>query len=346
MKKYRFMVVAIFTALVLSNAHAEESCKEQLIVFGDSLSDTGNILVASFGAFPPPVYADGRFTDGIGISDELVWVEYLADLLELDRPAARLSGESPPTNYAFGGAVTGGTPAVFEPALNPSPGSPVQGGAPLDDQIDLFLQDLQTQSVPPGSCGLNPQEALVVMWIGSNDVLLLNQDKFKDSLESIRASISTLITNAGTTRFLVANMPDVSKTPAYIDYDSYFISEEVLNVSPKELRKRVDKFNLKLDKTLDKLEAKNPNVTIYRFDAFSLLNDIIANPEDYNLNSATDIPLLNEESLFLDNDPEPSFNPGASWASLFWDGVHPSSRVHKIFADEACLVLNECNWIP
>jgi phospholipase/lecithinase/hemolysin len=184
------------------------------------------------------------------------------------------------------------------------------------------------------------------MWIGSNDVLLLNEDKFKDSLESIRASISTLITNAGTTRFLVANMPDVSKTPAYIDYDSYFISEEVLNVSPKELRKRVDKFNLKLDKTLDKLEAKNPNVTIYRFDAFSLLNDIIANPEDYNLNPATDIPLLNEESLFLDNDPEPSFNPGASWASLFWDGVHPSSRVHKIFADEACLVLNECNWIP
>lgn len=63
-----------FAAIVVilgagNSAHAEAVFDEQLVVFGDSLSDTGNVLIASYGAFPPsPPYSGGRFTDGIGIS--------------------------------------------------------------------------------------------------------------------------------------------------------------------------------------------------------------------------------------------------------------------------------------
>jgi len=131
--------VVFFAAIVVilgfsSSAHAEAVCDEQLVVFGDSLSDTGNVLIASHGAFPPsPPYSGGRFTDGIGISAGLVWVESLADRLGLSRPTARLSNVYPATNYAFGGAVTGDSPAVYDPVLNPMPGTSVQAGVPRSE---------------------------------------------------------------------------------------------------------------------------------------------------------------------------------------------------------------------
>ena len=44
-----------------------------IVVFGDSLSDTGNFFLASGGAVAGPPYFEGRFSDGP------VWVEVLAE---------------------------------------------------------------------------------------------------------------------------------------------------------------------------------------------------------------------------------------------------------------------------
>ena len=64
---------------------------KDVYVFGDSLSDNGNIYVASGGALPPsPPYYQGRFSNGP------VWVETLAAML-----GARLN------DFAVGGAFTG-----------------------------------------------------------------------------------------------------------------------------------------------------------------------------------------------------------------------------------------------
>lgn len=347
MNRRIFRIAALFATLGLTNtAHAQQTCDEQLVVFGDSLSDTGNVYAASWKAFPPsPPYADGRFTDGIGISAGLVWVEYLADLLGLARPAARLSNESPPTNYAFAGAVTGSIPAVFRPVLNPNPDTDVQGGAPLDDQIGLFLLDWQASASDPADvCGLDPANSLVVVWIGSNNILLLNEEKPGDSVKNIQSNIETLIKDTGATQFLVANMPDVSVTPGYVAYDSFFVAKKVIDVPLAEVRKRVLKFNEKLGEALGKIETKNPGVSIYRFDAFSLLNDITANPEDYGVNPNTGTPLLSEEALFINKELVLQNDADA----LFWDGVHPASNVHAVFAEAACRVLNRpdvvCEW--
>ncbi len=64
----------------------------QLYVFGDSLSDVGNVFRATGRQYPAsPPYFQGRFANGP------VWVEYLADDLKLPR--------NPSTNFAFGGAI-------------------------------------------------------------------------------------------------------------------------------------------------------------------------------------------------------------------------------------------------
>src|SRR5262249_50511423 len=71
----------------------------QLLIFGDSLVDTGNVFVASRGTFPAsPPYFNGRFSNGP------VWVEALAPALGLPAPVPSLLGG---TNNAWGGAETG-----------------------------------------------------------------------------------------------------------------------------------------------------------------------------------------------------------------------------------------------
>ena len=77
-----------------------------LVVFGDSLSDTGNLFKVSEGLFPPsPPYFEGRFSNG-----NLV-VDLLADSLELAENQSFLEDGS---NYAFGGAQTGEGTSNFD----------------------------------------------------------------------------------------------------------------------------------------------------------------------------------------------------------------------------------------
>jgi phospholipase/lecithinase/hemolysin len=71
-----------------------------VVFFGDSLSDVGNVFLATGGALPGPGgYLGGRFSNGP------VWVEHLA--AGLGHPAAAGPSLAGGNNYAFGGARTG-----------------------------------------------------------------------------------------------------------------------------------------------------------------------------------------------------------------------------------------------
>jgi outer membrane lipase/esterase len=70
-----------------------------LYVFGDSLSDTGNVFAATGGAVPASPYFNGRFSDGP------IWIDTLASGLGL--PLGAVPSLFGGNNYAFGGARTG-----------------------------------------------------------------------------------------------------------------------------------------------------------------------------------------------------------------------------------------------
>jgi hypothetical protein len=72
----------------------------EIVVFGDSTVDTGNVFAASGQTSPDPsYYYQGRYSNGP------VWVERLASNLGLPDPtASELFGG---TNYAWGGAEIG-----------------------------------------------------------------------------------------------------------------------------------------------------------------------------------------------------------------------------------------------
>src|SRR5690349_25159216 len=73
----------------------------EMVVFGDSLSDTGNVHAASTAQGlipdPPPPYFNGRLSNGP------IWVDRLAERLGIASPSPSLTGG---TNYAYAGAKT------------------------------------------------------------------------------------------------------------------------------------------------------------------------------------------------------------------------------------------------
>ena len=83
-------------------APAQAQKYNKLVVFGDSLSDNGNL--ALFHAAPPPPYSDGRFSNGD------VWTQQLG-FGELNG-FGNVNGS---TDFAFGGAETG--TATLPPGL-------------------------------------------------------------------------------------------------------------------------------------------------------------------------------------------------------------------------------------
>src|SRR5690606_37399432 len=100
--------LAVAAAAAASAAHAQSY--DRLVVFGDSLSDNGNLYIVTSGANPTsPPYYEGRFSNG----------PVFTELLGFD--AGRYAAGAPVTgsiNLAFGGART-------DSAASP-PGMPLQ----------------------------------------------------------------------------------------------------------------------------------------------------------------------------------------------------------------------------
>jgi thermolabile hemolysin len=105
-------LILLLIGLFASNGFAASF--DEIVIFGDSLSDNGNLVFIENQPEPDPeLYFQGRFSNGP------VWVEYLADPQRLNTPL---------TDRAIGGAQSGGfiglnvqVPAYIETADSPSP---------------------------------------------------------------------------------------------------------------------------------------------------------------------------------------------------------------------------------
>src|SRR4051794_10258603 len=146
-----------------------------LVVFGDSLSDIGNIAAQPFINTPGPYYWNGRFSNGP------VYAETLATGLGL--PALNRSTASGGTDYAYGGAKTTGT--AFPDSLFVKD---------IDDQVNAYL------SSHNGSAN-----TLYVVFAGAND-LLDGQTNMSVPVGSLQPSMERLYPG-GARQFLVINLP-------------------------------------------------------------------------------------------------------------------------------------------
>jgi len=222
-----------------------------MTVFGDSLSDTGNISTLTVGAFPPnPPYFNGRFSNGP------VWVERLAASLGLPAVMPSFLGGS---NYAVGGAESG----LGHSLAVPSPAPETNIGA----QIGGYL----ATHTPTA-------DELFVVWGGANDFLIAGQPDPTIPASNIVGGIEALAL-AGARHILVPNLPLLGQTPVALGSTgtdpSSFTPAFAGGLTSAGLDALVGGFNTALGVGLDNLEnATLPGlgvggVKIYRLDILS-----------------------------------------------------------------------------
>ncbi len=299
MKKW--LAVVSMASLGLWSASASALPYSNLVIFGDSLADSGNnaILLGATQSLPlagpdAPVlpYSSNTYSNGA------VWTQHLAGSLGLSA-APSLAGGS---NYAFGGARSGSATAGQAPGMV--------------DQLGMYLADSKGQA---------SANTLYVLEGGGNDardilgaaMLGLDPTALILGYASNVASIVSQLHAAGAEEFLLWNVPNIGLSPLVAQLGgsaaaSYFVAL----------------MNQALDSALAMLDAEITD-GIHLYDAYAGLNGIVANPKASGFANVTDICALDAACV---NDPS---------GYVFWDGLHPTTAAHAVMAQQALAELPE-----
>lgn len=332
------VIAALFMSLfvIIQSAHAVKI--DQVIVFGDSLSDNGNIFSLTkklhkiFSSVPiipkdPPYYA-GRFSNG------LVWIDNLATSLNV-----------PLTDYAYGGAWA-------EPLKDSKLMIPFGIGM----QVNAYLVRAVTDR--------HKGDHLYVIWAGGNDYVEGRDDAeyaTTNTVTSIESQIDWL-TYYGAKNVLVLNLPDLSIVP------------EVTTQGPdaeQQVKKLITLHNDKLEKMIANMQAKHPDAKIIYGDITPYFDEVYNNHDKYDINDVVnpcytgdyslralvadkgikaakeyDLDILHSPSLrtaytvakLSDSGSEACENPDTH---MFWDQIHPTRVVHHLIALDAMTVLSK-----
>jgi thermolabile hemolysin len=269
MKKKMIWSFLLLMILCLFNTYVFAQSFDEIVIFGDSLSDNGNLFVIEEHPVPDPrFYYQGRFSNG------RVWVEYLSDPERLNTLLE---------DRAFGGATTN---SVMPPGLI----------AQVTTYITLEKNYLS-------------QKTLFIIWIGGNDCLYGGSD-YRASAINVKEALDRLA-EAGARHILVLNLPDLGTIPAERDQPAAIEKTEFsLN------------FNAELSNMIDVFSVKYPGIDFYEVDIYSFFRMIRNDPAAYGFTNVT--------------DPSPNFdlpNKFNGAGHLFWDDIHPTTRMHALIAD-------------
>lgn len=341
MKKILIFFAAFF---IFTSATAGQI--KDIVFFGDSLSDDGNLYEILKIIPKSPPYYKGRFSNG------MTWAEHVGNYY-YDKYYVEYS------NYAYGGATAIVHQLRTDPFIAPTV---------LEAEIDGYLKN---------SILKDKSKALYTIWIGANDYLYEKTDQIDvltdKVVNKIIESTKTLIAKGGT-NFFILNLPDLSKTPYSRNNN---LSERLANITLIH--------NTKLFNAVNQLQNENPNVKIIFFDLYTLFGDILVNPDKYNQQYGTNVTdtknacwlgamvgtrkvdLMNDLKLALDQ-PKINFelaadlimsSPALSNAYvsnnqfeklepcnnadeyLFWDELHPTAIIHKILGQIVIKTLDQ-----
>ena len=316
------------TALCLSLAAHAASAQEfsSLVIFGDSLSDTGNIaklvpssllttIPSGTSGVPVPPYYNYRFSNGPIYADTL---------------GAKLGISSPTLDFAVGGAYSGklnetiGAVPVsgvnLAPLLNGLNAVTPLTPTPIDTSVQGQITSYLTSGAPVSSKGL------YVVWGGANDYFAMAtaigaQSNLSTTqiqgivAQQVTATVTNLTTDvaalakAGARSFIVPTLPNLGGTPSLNGSATTAQLGQLVTFS----------HNTALANAAGAL-GQQMHVNIYLVDSAGLFSDIQANPTKYGVTNVTQACLT---SAGVCSDPS---------SHLFWDGVHPTTGISQLFA--------------
>lgn len=317
MQKNLYGMLFLFFALNLLSffqvSYANPFTIDKIVVFGDSLSDNGNLYNATkeanqknnrFPIIPKTLsYYQGRFSNG------QVWVEDLAQSLNV-----------PLVDYAYGGAWAEAGENPLESRM-PMPS--------LNMQINAYLLKNVTRDA-------DKSQHLYVIWVGANDYMF-NFIPGRTNIDHLTSHVVAFIQNQiellmidEAKNFLVLNLPDFSNVPS--------MAEQGPDIASKMGEISLS-HNSKLNSMLVKLREQYPESQGYHFiqaNVETYFNEAISNPAQYGL---TNVKQACYPGGNMGYDGKPfdlsCTNPDSY---MFWDKLHPTRAMHAALANR---VLNE-----
>jgi phospholipase/lecithinase/hemolysin len=280
---------------------------DRLVVFGTSLSDSGNAFVLNGAASTPPDYDLDPFLvpsapyarGGHHFSNGATWIEQYArprGLAASAHPSARDAGANA-TNYAVGGARARDDGASFNLSL----------------QVRSFLAE---------HGGVAPGAALYVVEMGGNDirdVLMTGRFQFLlEALASIEANLR-ILAGAGARHVLVWNVPNLGLTPALQAAGPEAVATAAFLTQI---------FNGNLQLIVEGYREQGLNIQL--LDVDTKLGEIVRNPGAFGLTNVRSACVTPNKAPFQCTNPD---------EHLFWDGIHPTAAAHAIVAQHAAEVL-------
>lgn len=246
-------------AATLALAPIAASAYGNLVIFGDSLSDSGNnaLVLGTDGGqvitgnsyVPTLPYGAGTYSDGE------VWASGFAAALGLQALPSLAGG----SNYAYGGAVTRG--GLYPPSLRDQVGLYL-GSAAADAADTLFV-------IAGG--GNNARDALQAISGGANPLLTVDRTARRFA-EDVGLMVDQLQA-AGAYDIVVWNTPDLGLVPAVtaLGSDAITLGSTVSGA---------------LNGALDARLAGE--IGVVGFDLAGLVGQVVADPAAYGLDNVTD----------------------------------------------------------
>jgi thermolabile hemolysin len=312
---------------------------ERMVIFGDSMSDTGN-LKTWLRIFPREPYFAGRFSNGP------IWVDYFG-----------LHSSISIQNWALGGLIS--KSSNINNTMLDSIKLAISSSA--DAEIKRYYQkSLYNRPIS------KPKETLFFIWVGGNDYLnkmdsniadiFLDQPEYPiEGLNDFTTTVaSNIIDNidmlyqVGARKFLLANLPNLGLLPRLKHNKTYHMNEDkrirLFKLSQKMTQVGIN-HNLELARLVDEYKAKHPDVTISLMNINQVISNILNQISldgngvfDYGLRKneyATEITHRNEKILignecYLGNGFTKQENQVCSAPSqkIFWDYAHPTTFSH------------------
>lgn len=319
------------TAALLSTANAQtptpsptvEPTYSTVLVFGDSLSDVGNLrhrFEDSYSIGYPGGdfnYSDGRFTNSTDTSPSSqnfvgVWHEQLSrDFLGLPASTNDLDGGD---DFAFGGATTEDGSQDYTIVNGPFGQDATVRIDNMGAQVDAYVT---RRTVDPA--------ALFAVWGGGNDIFNDDTDANVTATASRMAMLVSKLADAGARLFLVPNVPPLGGVPRYSDDEA---TQATKNRASAAYRGQLDS---NLNAVVAMFAAKGIHLDLKRLDIWSLFVRFVSDPAKYGF---TD---------FLHSSQGNDVNPDVF---LFWDDIHPTTAAHYQIATEANRVLTGAAATP
>ncbi len=280
-----------------------------LVVFGDSFSDVGNLSLSDGNIeTPSPPYYDGRFSNGP------IWVDTLASYM--GDPALQPSSVGG-TDYAWGGATV-----AFS-----------QGGYPpsIPEQVSQYLGNLAAANET-----IAPNDVFAV-WAGTNDYL----DTFlgsngpttpidpAQSASALTNALATLVA-AGAKTIIVNNLPLLGDIPYVRATDAFYQQGGALMASANVWAAT---FNSDLAADVGALAGAR----VVLVDVAGLETQVFQNPALYGFtNTVNAVGPFNapyEGLITTVTVPNPQ-------SYFFFDGVHPSTKSQQLIGETAAVDLS------